>query len=561
MKHLVLAVLMGIASFQAIGQATYLPLNGYGYHQVDRLDIKYGKVLPIPHTALKPFNRVLLADYAEAMHHSNLVRTPADRFNTDYLLDESTPWLDSTDRSRTPLWKIFYPERANMFAVSAKDFELRINPVVQLNMGYEGGEDGDLLFTNTRGVELRASIKKRISFHAFVGENQVRFPSYVRQQTHLSRYEHVNGEGYFKRYRETGVDYFAARGSVTFNLLDHIDFQFGYDKNFIGNGFRSLYLSDNANAYLFLKMNTRVWRINYQNLYTQFVQQYDRGGDRLLPKKYGAFHHLNVNVTHFLDIGLFEGVIFSRDDHFELHYLNPIIFFRSIEQDLGSPDNAFVGLDYKANIARRISLYGQFVFDEFNFEQIRARNGWWANKFGIQQGIKYIDVAGIPNLDAQLEFNMVRPFMYSHASNQGSQGANHTHYNQPLAHPLGANFREVVGVVRYQPQFLPEMMVTLTYNHAYVGRDTMGSNWGSNIFLPTREATAQMPFGNEVGQGVTHRIHSLHTLIQYQPWHNVFVDLDVGLRRVNSDLDGQDDTDVWLGGGVRLNMPYRAYRF
>src|SRR5690606_40931559 len=106
-------------------------------------------------------------------------------------------------------------------------------------------------------------------------------------------------EGYWKEYRVTGQDYFTARGYVTFNALNVVDFQFGHDRNFIGNGHRSLFLSDYPNNYFFLKMQTKIWRITYTNLFTEFIQQYNRGGDRLLDKKYGALYHLNVHVVRW----------------------------------------------------------------------------------------------------------------------------------------------------------------------------------------------------------------------------------------------------------------------
>ncbi len=37
-----------------------------------------------------------------------------------------------------------------------------------------------------------------------------------------------------------------------------------------------------------------------------------KNGDTLLDRKYAAMHHLSMNVTKWLNIGLFEGVIFGR---------------------------------------------------------------------------------------------------------------------------------------------------------------------------------------------------------------------------------------------------------
>jgi hypothetical protein len=116
-----------------------------------------------------------------------------------------------------------------------------------------------------------------------------------------------------------------------------------------------------------------------------------------------AMHHLSINVTKNVNIGVFESVMFRRENTFELQYLNPIIFYRSIEQALGSPDNAFIGFDFKVNIPKHVQIYSQFLLDEFNFKKEFSTPGkskiyslfhprkWWGNKFAAQLGIKYID--------------------------------------------------------------------------------------------------------------------------------------------------------------------------
>src|SRR5690606_10630143 len=154
-----------------------------------------------------------------------------------------------------------------------------------------------------------------------------------------------------------------------------------------------------------------------------------------------------INVTKWLNVGVFEGIVFGREDHFDFQYLNPIIFLRHVEGTVGSPDNAVAGFDFKANAAKKFQFYGQLLLDEFLLQVITSNSGYWANKYGYQLGVKYVDAFKINNLDLQLETNRVRPFTYSHYDST----ANYTHYNQPLAHPLGANFHEFVGVLKYQP--------------------------------------------------------------------------------------------------------------
>lgn len=537
-------------------QGTYTPLNTNTYHYMDRLDIKYGKILPIPHTSVKPYNRKMLGEYAESMYNSNIDYSAQEEYNINYLLNDNTEWTDSFEYKRRPFLKTFLPERASLLGVETDNFILKVNPVLHVDLGQEF--DNQFLFTNTRGFELRASIKKKLSLYTYIGENQVRFASYIREERAQRFYKNVPGDGYYKDFRGNAHDFFSARGYMTFNVIEHLDFQFGYDKNFIGNGVRSMFLSDNSNAYLFLKMNVKVWRINYQTIFAELVGQYQRGGDRLLDKKFAVFHHLNYNVTNWLDIGIFESVIFSRSQNFEMHYLNPLIFYRSIEQDLGSPDNVLIGIDYKANFLNSFQYYGQVIISEFNFANVKARNGWWANKFGYQQGIKYIDVAGIDNLDLQLEFNSARPYLYTHNNKRPTTPiANYTHYNQELAHPFGANFREIIGIVRYQPKPLPQLNFQLELMHALSGRDTAGIHYGSNIFNSTSASEAASVFGNKLGQGNAHKIMYMNVMASYEFWHNMYADLSIGLRNLNTSIEGQEKNSVWIGAGIRMNTSTR----
>ena len=109
--------------------------------------------------------------------------------------------------------------------------------------------------------------------------------------------------GYFKYFKGslTAFDYWDARGSIDFEFWKYFTVQFGYDKNFIGNGYRTLFLSDYAAPYLFLKLNVRIWKLNYQNILMELTSQH-LPGDYLYPKKYAVVHHLSVNATKWLNL-------------------------------------------------------------------------------------------------------------------------------------------------------------------------------------------------------------------------------------------------------------------
>ena len=261
-----------------------------------------------------------------------------------------------------------------------------------------------------------------------------------------------------------------------------------------------------------------------------------------------------MNVTKWLNIGLFEGVVFGRTNHFDFQYLNPIIFYRHIEGTVGSPDNAVAGFDFKANIAHRFQLYGQLLLDEFILSRIKNDPTYWANKFAIQVGAKYIDAFGIKNLDLQGEFNRVRPFTYSH----NDTIANYTHYNQPLAHPLGANFQELIGIVRYQPA--PKWNIMAKAIYYYKGLDSSGINFGGNIFK--NYTTRSSENGFKVGSG--NKLSVLNALLEvsYEFRQNLFFELSVQQRNASfSGTPASDYNSTYISGGIRLNMFRRQYDY
>ncbi|MBC8084380.1 MAG: hypothetical protein H7Z21_14350, partial [Hymenobacter sp.] len=468
-----------------------VPLDADLYRLIDRYAIRYGagSVSDNLHTSVRPYTRAAVARLAERMLADSANLAPQDRFNAEYLLRDN--WNFTTrpatyNQGRRPLLKQFYQRQSDLYSLSIPDFTLRVNPVLGLSVGKDSETDG-LRYVNTRGAQVEGTIDERLSFYTFLADNQQGVPLYVRQRIERDRI--VPHEGYWKDFRTVGgnqYDFFTARGSVTYAATRHISAQLGHDRNVIGNGYRSLILSDYSAPYFFLKLNTRIWKLNYQNLFTEMVAQrtLDANGsfqDTLYQKKYMALHHLSFDVTPTFNVGLFENTIlggrsFRRDSlgrnipgsqrrGFELEYLNPIIFYRAVEQHVGSADNTVLGLDFKWNIRRTAQLYGQLMLDEFKLSEVRAGKGWWANKQAFQLGGKYLNVAGIRTLDVQLEFNYIRPFTYQHADSY----TNYQHYQQPLAHPMGANLYEALGVLSYQP--LPRLQLVGKAFYTVQGQD------------------------------------------------------------------------------------------
>ena len=341
-----------------------------------------------------------------------------------------------------------------------------------------------------------------------------------------------------------------ASGYVGFHLSKHVAMQFGHGRHFIGNGHRSLLLSDFANNRFYLQINTRVWKIHYQNLFAELgvTSPKDSGiAKDVLRKKYLAAHYLSFRPAPNFSIGLYEAIIFSRTDQFELQYLNPIILYRTVEQGLQSPDNAFIGLDLRWDLWKKIRLYGQLMFDEFFFQElIIERRGWWANKYSFQLGAKCFDCLGVEQLDIAAEVNVVRPYTYMHLDS----AANYSHQFQALAHPLGANFREYLLLIRYQPFF--KWQLDAKFMRSNVGLDENGNNWGGNLIRSYQNRVRN--FDNVIGQGQEAVTAQVFLDISYQLYHNLFLELNYQFRQ--QELEGQTGNAQthYLGAGLRLNF-------
>ena len=210
----------------------------------------------------------------------------------------------------------------------------------------------------------------------------------------------------------------------------------------------------------------------------------------------------------------------------------------------------------------RVSLYGQVLLDELKINELIANKGWFGNKYGVQLGAKYIDMLGIDHLDGQLEYNVVRPYTYSHRDAY----ANYTHYNQPLAHPLGANFQEVVALVRYQP--MPKLLLKAKLIAAQTGKDTARVNTAGTLVTYTQNTYGNNPlrpytdapngYGNTIGQGSPSNILTLALIASYQLRHNLFIDFTAISRRENNPLPYYQNTMNYVGVGLRLNAATRS---
>lgn len=564
---LLLAATIGILN-TTTAQSTNLQLGEDEYHLLDRMETKSGRLSDYLFLSGQPVSRKTEVDFLSKFL-SDTTNEPAssvlnsiDNYNIRHAVSISNEWAADTSlilKTKKPWFNTFYKTQADFFSVNTKDFFLSVNPVLsaqymQEQVSVGGVSKNQNLFASSRGAEIRGRIANRIGFYTYFTDNQEQPNSYVAEW--ITKNQAVPGADYFQN--NTGsktYDYIQARGYIDFAIVKkYVTATMGYDKQFIGDGIRSLFQSDFAASSTFVKLNTKIWKLNYQNIYSEIVSPYKRGSDDQLPVKYSTTHYLSINATKWLNIGFFENVIFSRSNHYSFGYLNPIIFFRAIERSYGSPDNVNLGFSAKAIVTKNVQLYGQLFLDEFRSKELFGSNKWWGNKYGVQLGAKYFDAFTIKNLDLQAELNMVRPYTYSHSDSI----TNYSHYNQPIAHPLGAGFVEMIGLANYRP--IRNLLLTGKLMYYKRGVDTGGLNYGNDIFRSYNS------FVNEYGVKMINGLSATCMLMSvngsYKIAERLFFDLGFIYRTYNYEnnyLPEQKSLSIY--SGLRLNIARRTYDF
>ncbi len=546
-------LLFFILIFEAEAQYTDFPLNHRAYSIISKWQTLQGQ-----HTfsSVKPYSRNHPIIIAPSPGGSGTFDS-----NLDYLKFESREFAaDTVPQTKKPILRKLYRYESDFFSYSDDSFDFHINPVWQFGIGDDNKVD-DLLFTNSRGVELRGMIDGKIGFYTFVTENQIEYPGYVKSVADSIGL--IPFEGFWKETNTSTTDFFRTFGYVDFGITRHVSAQVGYGRHFIGSGQRSLLLSDFSNSYPYVRLSTEIWKFKYTNLFAGLIADvftFDGGtlGASRYPKKYMMAHYLDLALTPKLNLGLFESIVFGKPDslggsELKLEYLNPIIFYRAVEQQDGSADNAILGADLRWTLLKNFTLYGQFVLDEMIVSEVFSSDNWWGNKFGYQLGGKYYDFIW-PDLDLQIEYNWTRPFTYSH----DNLFTSYTHYLQPLAHPFGANFKEIMFLLQWQP--FPRLSFQNMFLSASYGVDEIFSeSYGRNPNLSYNLRVGE--YGHTLGQGIHTDLIMEQFTVSYHWKHNLYWDLKFTYRRETFERLIPERESTIVFAGFRWNIPDRNYWF
>ena len=437
----------------------------------------------VPQQNNVPISRSFLLNVDKHLaHQNNPIHTAVKPYIESFIKYDSIVLHENKIQNRRQYKSSFSRKikYESLVRVDTGDFKLEINPLFDFSY-YDDMADMSLradtthFYNNTRGLQARGSITNKISFESIFLENQSFLVGYLNE--YVQKWNVVPGQGRVKDFKVTGYDYAWASAYASYSPVKNLNLQFGHGKHFIGEGYRSLLLSDNAFVYPYLKINTSFNknRFGYTNIYTSLQtlkrMQTQAQREELFVRKLGTFHYISWNITNKFQAGIFEGIIWKASNNnypqaVNPLFYNPVMLVNTLVLINDTLNNVSTGINLKYKILKKTTLYGQILL-----------NGLKTSRIAWQAGLKTFDLFSVKNLHMQAEFNSAEPFTYAfHNPIQ-----NYAHYNQPLAHPLGAGFKEGLLFIDYR---FKDFFIGLKTSYAFVNVDTSNTNSGSNIFLP-----------------------------------------------------------------------------
>ncbi|MDR3694680.1 MAG: gliding motility protein RemB [Mucilaginibacter sp.] len=498
-------------------QSVYLP---YSYQLDQKFNSSIYSINSSFHTSLKPF----LIDSLIAPRYNELMNVG----------------VDSTRHG----WIVRKLLNEHLFDVKTKEYTFYGDYLPDLQLGRDFN-DHITTYANTRGYQFGGTVGTKFFFYTSGYENQSKFPTYYNNV--ISTVNIVPGQSYDRHPGASYADWSYVTAILSYTPIKQLNITMGEDRTFIGDGYRSLLLSDFAPNYPLLRLTANLGKVQYMIQWAymndQRATRFDSFGNQR--RKWGAFHYLDWNITNRLSLGYFDAIIMSEANDkgnfhgFDPNFINPIVYTNSINSTPSQPDNALMGFTAKYKIFDKAAIYGQLLLDRVSGSGFFS-GGNNSNTNGVQLGIRGADLFKVKDFNYLFEFNTVKPYTYASAQPITS----YTNFEEPLGDPLGANFREFIGILNYSIgrfDFMGQV------NYAKYGTDPQNADFGKNVNLPYVPSTT----ATSVGQGITTSLYYGEGTISYliNPKYNLRLEGGALLRAEKSSV--ADHKTVMLTFGLR----------
>jgi hypothetical protein len=489
-------------------QATYIP---YSYQFDQKFDADIYSTNNSFHTSLKPF----ILDSVITGKYNELMNLGVDKNRKNYFIR-----------------KIF---NEHIFDVHDPEYTFFADYLPDLQIGREF-QNKTTTYLNTRGYQLGGTVGNNFYFYSSGYEDQGRFPVYYK--SYVNSIGFIPGESYNRdASTDQTADWSYVTAIVSYTPIKQLNLELGEDKTFIGDGYRSLLLSDFAANYPLLRATATLGPVQYMMMWTNMedknLPQFDDFGNNR--RKWAIFHYVDWTVTKRFSLGFFDALIAADANNqgqmhgFDANYINPLVFSSSLGPKTPYPDNVYNGFTAKYKVLNKTAVYAQLLLDRIG-ESTAPQN-----TYGYQVGVRGADLLKVTNFNYLLEYNTVKPYTY-----QAPQViSNYSDYSQPLGDPLGANFKEVVGIVDYS---IGRFDFQGQLNYAQFGLNAAEADDGQSILGSFDPSTV---VGSSTGQGIRTNLYYGEGTVAFiiNPKYNLRFEVG-GLYRRETNVNGTNNTKL-----------------
>jgi hypothetical protein len=153
----------------------------------------------------------------------------------------------------------------HLIEVKNKDYTAYIDFIPDFQLGRDLKEER-ATWLNTRGFQAGGTIGKKFSFYTSGFENQGRFARYYN--TLIDSQQVVPGQSYDRTFGRKDVkDWSYVSALVSYSPVKFLNVTIGQDKTFIGDGYRSMILSDNSSNYPFIRLAGNLGSVQYMAMW------------------------------------------------------------------------------------------------------------------------------------------------------------------------------------------------------------------------------------------------------------------------------------------------------
>lgn len=406
--------------------------------------------------------------------------------------------------------------KKHLLEFKGADYYLTISPIIDFTYSRDLNDTlNHKLFQNTRGFSIEGDLFKNFSFSTRFYENQSRNSAYEQSYYRMRGEQYPKGQNYAtdnavvpgggrtKPFKGDGFDYASAVGNIVYHPIKKLLLVAGNDQQFIGDGYRSLLLSDNSYSSPYYKAIYSIsskWEFNYYR--TRHLNLIRKPISSTVESYYEAkgyaVNYLSYKPTNKVSISLFEGTHYFRDDSIRSNkshplYYNPIPLISTFALS-DTVANSIIGLNASYQLNATFRFYGQLA--------LNAKK----EKVGVQIGTRIIEPFKKENLFFQIEYNTVPDGLY----NASLSRLNYSHYNLPLAHTKGSGFNEVLLIANYD------------WNRLFIENKSVYyqlTNYSSTVLMPIEKTTTTYT-GSLLNNKVTlgYRFNPKMNLVLFGAW-------------------------------------------